>query len=273
MIFNRKNLRIHRDRAALCVKEHQLFHATAQDIIERLDIIEIKATNILDVGCRTGILSKLLKNKYAEANIISTDISSEMLKYCDNQYKLQLDEENINLLNMSQFGINSFDLITFSLGLHWINDVVNFLKQIYDLLSPNGIFIMNFVGGKSLKMLRSRFTNIEEQCQFSHPPHISPFIHFDHVTPLLQQVRFYDIIVDYEEIKLEYKNIMSLIMEVKNIGESNILVGNTNYSITKKMLSILKNDHNEFVDNFDLISCIVSKNKNSIKLRSGSLDF
>jgi ubiquinone/menaquinone biosynthesis C-methylase UbiE len=202
-----------------------------------------------------------------------------MLEYFEYDYKLQMDEENIHLIYdlITEFNAKDhnhpvepkkgFDLIVFSFGLHWINDVPNFLIKIKDLLNPEGIFIANFVGSNSLKSLRSQLIGVETQFSYPHSPHISPFIHFNHITPLLQQSGFKEIIVDYEDIELEYKSPFALMKEIQNIGESNSLIKTANYSISRAMLASLRNAPAPFYDKINLISFIASRNKNSLRLK------
>jgi SAM-dependent methyltransferase len=262
LIFDREKVRIHRDLTAANRNQNfKFFEAASLDIIDRLNCIDKEYIAILDVGCRSGILTKLLKNTYNNAEIISTDISAAMLATFEHLYKYQVDEENLSPLYTELNLVNNFDLIIFSMGLHWINDIPGFLKQIYSMLKPDGIFIANFIGGESLKNLRNKLIETEVKAKRPHAPHISPFIHFDHVTPLLQQAGFNEIIVDYEIIEFEQK-----------MGESNALLKTSNYSLSKDMLTYLSDDSQVFKDKVNLVSFIVYKNKNTIKLKTNYLD-
>lgn len=242
------------------IAECSFFKYAAFDIIERLNIIDKEFPDILDLECRTGILTKLLVQNYNYAIIVAASASNVMLQSFDHTPKLLVDEENL------PFKSASFDLITFSLGLHWINDVQNFLLQIKRILKPNGLFIGNFIGGNSLKELRMKFIEAEIALSRPHFQHVSPFIHFDHVTPLLGQAGFTEIIVDYENIQLSYKSPLDFIRELKNIGESGALLKNSHNIISKQMLSILSNDTNTFTEQINIISFIASPSKNSIKI-------
>ena len=280
-------MQLHRDKATTTVNNCSFLKYVSEDLIHRLSYLEQSFDTILDIGCRTGYLTSLLKQQYNQAQIVATDLSLTMLEYFDHPYKLQIDEENIDLLydlipkyndspqkpasdesnqNIARFE-QGFDLIIFSFGMHWINDVPNFLIKIKDLLKPEGIFIANLAGGNSLKNLRSQIVEVEAKLNQIHSPHISPFIHFDHITPLFQQAGFKEIIVDYENIDLEYQNPYALMKMIKNIGESNSMAKSANYSISQKMLASLKNAPSPFYDKISLISFLASKNKKSIKLK------
>lgn len=216
----------------------------------------------MDLGCRAGILTRTLTANYLNATITATDISEKMLQSFEHPTKLLFDEEEIGRL-----GLIDIDLITFSQGLHWINDVPSFLGNIKNILKPNGLFIVNFVGGNSLKKLRTRLIEAEIASNFMHSPHISPFIHFDHVSPLLTQAGFSEIVIDYENIEIEFNSPLELMREIKNIGESNALDNTNNYAISKQMLDILSKNNGKFCDQIQLISFIAAPLKNSIKLK------
>jgi SAM-dependent methyltransferase len=162
-----------------------------------------------------------------------------------------------------------FDLIIFPLGFHWIADVQEFLIRIKSSLKNDGIFICNFPGGGSLRNLRRRLIELEAANNISHTAHISPFIQFEHITPLLQQTGFIENIIDMETLELEHDSPLSLMKALKNHGEENILNPGATYSITKKMHASLKNTTEEpFSDLINFITFITSPKKNSIKLKS-----
>ncbi|WP_269208633.1 MULTISPECIES: methyltransferase domain-containing protein [spotted fever group] len=233
----------------------------ANDIISRLGMIDKDFSDILEISAKCGYLTSLLKNAYRSADITVTDMSPLLLDSFEHNHKLLIDDEDLALPK------DSFDLIIYSLGLHWINDVQRFLSNIRIFLKSDGIFIGNFVGGNSLKNLRKSLIDAEIASDFKHSPHIAPFIHFAHVPILFSQARFAEVIVDYENIELKFDNPLALMREIKNIGEANSLNASHNYAISKKMFSLLQNYKNGFEDNIHLISFIASPNKNSIRLK------
>ncbi|WPY00411.1 BioC superfamily methyltransferase domain-containing protein [Candidatus Trichorickettsia mobilis] len=257
ILFNRQKLRNNRNKAANTINNCPLAKYAADNIVENLQMLDRNFVNILDIGCRNGYLSLALLNKYNNATLIATDISAEMIDKVECTIKLLADEEEL------EFVENNFDLITFSLGLHWINNVPRFLNNIHNWLTTDGIFIANFIGGKSFKNLRRCLIEIETATNYFHSQHIPPFINFDHMVPLLQQANFQDIIVDVEEIDLEYDSAFALMKALKMAGESNIMMNMPNYSISKKMLTILKTEKT-FNDQINMINFIVSKTRGVI---------
>jgi NADH dehydrogenase [ubiquinone] 1 alpha subcomplex assembly factor 5 len=199
----------------------------------------------------------------------------ERLEPIDKTYKevlvLGFSNYYMNYVHPDQLGSideKSADLIFFPFGLHWLDEVQKFLLEIKTILKQDGIFICNFPGAGSLSFLRKALFLAEESANSSHFPHISPFIKFDDVTPLMQQAGFIENIISCETIELEYDNPILFMKALKSFGESNAIYNRTNYSITKSMYQFLNNYTNRpFYDQINLISLISSPTKNSIKLK------
>ncbi|RYE05786.1 MAG: methyltransferase domain-containing protein [Rickettsiaceae bacterium] len=271
MIFDRKKVMQHRNRASSNFSQAKFFAAIAKDVMNRIEPLDKNYLTVLDINCRNGHFVRLFKKKYPMAKILATDISSNMLASFEHQYKWQIDEEFI-LTELTKHSLsikeNYFDLINFSLGFHWINDVEKFLAQIYQLLKHDGIFIANFVGGNSLKKLRTKFINIESILNIPHSPHVSPFISFQDIPFLLQKAGFGDIIVDQDSTNLTYPSCYEFIKTIKGLGESNKLLNHTSHSLTKEMFSMLSICSEEFTDTINIINLIAGKAKNTIKMKA-----
>ena len=245
VIFDYEKVRFNHERAVDNIKKSIFLQEAAQDIIDRLKILDKNFSNILDIECRDFGLSNLLVQAYKPA-IIEVISAFEV-------------EESV-------FSAGKFDLVTFSLGLHWINDVQKFLSNIKRILKPDGIFIGNFVGGDSLKNIRKKFIEAEIEGKKPHFQHVSPFIHFDHVTPLFQHAGFVEVIIDYENIQLTFDSPLDFIRVLKNIGESGATNNQICRYIPKDVYAFLQSSAGDFVEHINVISFIASPNKNSIKL-------
>ena len=95
---------------------------------------------ILDAGCGTGGLLKLLKSYRA----YGLDFSPEAIKFCRQR---KLDNVVLGSINKTPFESGSFDLITsldvlYHLG---VDDDLEALRELYRLLNKGGILILNLV--------------------------------------------------------------------------------------------------------------------------------
>ncbi len=244
-MFNTRTIERNREKSRKNLHKSPFHKFICEDLLDRLEPIDCRFNNILLINpILEDVFAKTLNKKYPD-------------------HKLTIIESTQQI----EFVKQKFDLVFFSFGLHWVSNVQSFLKHICEILEPNGIFICNFPGGGTLSNLRRKLVELESQTSGLHVPHISPFIQFEHMTPLLGQAGFTENIIDMESLELEYKDPLSLMKAVKAAGESNSLKDGISYSITKKMYRELKITHDKpFTDYITLISFISSKTKRSIKL-------
>lgn len=96
---------------------------------------------ILDLGCGTGNLTRLVKDYYPESELIAVDISQECIDICKqrtNQLNIQYLKQDFRELN---FRVGSIDLVISSIAIHHLEDEekARFFKKIFKWQSDNGI--------------------------------------------------------------------------------------------------------------------------------------
>ena len=99
---------------------------------------------ILDIGCGTGTLAKILKEKFPNAKITCLDFSSNMLKVAKSKLTEYRDDINFLMGDFSKFDLkNKYDVVVSSFALHHIpsdEQKISMYKKIYESLNFNGIF-------------------------------------------------------------------------------------------------------------------------------------
>lgn len=244
-MFDLKKLEYNRKKSKKIIESSKFYQFVNNDIIDRLEPIKHTFNDILIIEPAIEvIITRRLIQMLGEFNIQSV--------------------QNLN----HKLPTNKFDLIIFPLGFHSINDVQNFLQKIALILKDDGIFICSFPGDSSLRNLRRKLIDLEILYNLKNTIHISPFIKFEHVTPLLQQSGFIEHIIDMEKIELEHNSPLDLMKAIKKHGESNILTLGARYSITKKMYFSLQDITNKpFIDYINLITFVASTQKRNIQLK------
>lgn len=113
--------------------------ALQNDVAKKLaELLPDKAQKILEIGCGTGIFTRYLVEKYPKSEIISSDISTEMLSITKKKYpKITTVELDANAPKINE----KFDLIVSSMTLHWLEDLEKSLKTISSFLSNDGELI------------------------------------------------------------------------------------------------------------------------------------
>lgn len=250
-IFDRNRLRLHRDRAAKTIERHSfLIELSSEDILERLMSMDIITDSILEIGARTGGLTRKLMTTYPSGNIIATDISEAMLKLNPAKNKMLLDEEEIAL------EAGRFDIIVSALNIHNINDIKKFFGSIARPLKPNGVFVASMFGAGSLANLRSFLLKVEIDTGSGHSPHISPFATANDIYRLLQLAGFEFIITDTHKVEVEYDNPIACMHELRNMGESSTLTRGTR-PLTKAILQQAQSG--AFIDYAEIITLTASR--------------
>lgn len=109
---------------------------------------------ILELGCGTGMLTRLLRARWPEAELIASDLSPDMVAHAAaNPYLsatfLTLDGEQL------PFQDSWFDLIVANLAFQWFDDLPSAIARIVPLLRPGGSLLFSTMGAESFAQWRT----------------------------------------------------------------------------------------------------------------------
>ena len=119
----------------------------------------------------------------------------------------------------------SADLIVSILGLHWIDDLPGALAQIRRALRPDGLFLGALFGAGTLKELRGVLTEAELQVRGGAQARVSPFADGYDAAALMQRAGFALPVTDVDRVTVRYRDLFSLIRDLRAMGETNALAG------------------------------------------------
>ena len=257
-IFNRKLLRMHRDRAASKIKDSDfLIQHSLNDIVERAHIYRPEFDRVLNIGSRVFDLKQYAKHKLKISQLINTDLSLKML-HSLNGNRVQADEEFLPFLD------HSFDLVVSALNLHWVNDLPGTLIQIHRTLKKDGLFIASFIGENSLREVKEVFIKSESDLNKNINFHVSPTIATNSLASLMQRAKFQDVVADQHTLKVFYDHPKKILSDLQNMGESNCMNhGKIRYmrkdvleKFYKNYFDMFPNGEGGVICRFDIITCM-----------------
>ena len=214
-VFNRRAVRLHRDRAANRIEEHDfLFREVAERLADRLDDVTRRFPLALDLGSRGGILARVLHGRGGVRTLVQCDLSPDMAMRAAG-LSLAADEEAL------PFAEGSFDLVASCLALHWVNDLPGALLQVRRALKPDGLFLAAVLGGATLRELRHALVEAEIAEEGGVSPRLSPLADVRDLGGLLQRAGFALAVVDVDTITVSYPDPWALMADLRGMGESN----------------------------------------------------
>lgn len=219
-LFDRKNVRNHRSRAARIdwAKHGFLFEEVSDRVAERLLDISRSFDVALDLGCHGGAFGQQLRNLQKVGTLISADLDGSLMGQNANGLQVMADEEFL------PFAPLSFDLIGSILSLHWTNDLPGALVQLFRCLKPDGLFVGAMFGVESLQELKWCLMQAESEIRGGVSPRVSPFTEVRDAGALLQRAGFALPVTDVDMITLKYSSAFDLMKELRGMGEGNALV-------------------------------------------------
>jgi SAM-dependent methyltransferase len=214
-IFDRRAVRLHRDRAAGTVAAvNEVLLDVADRLLDRLDDTTHVFTSALDVGGR-GVVAPMLRARGIAC--VSMDLSPRMAAL-NGAPCLAADEEAL------PFAPHSFDLIVANMSLHWVNDLPGALFQLRRALRPDGLFLASLPALGTLAGLRSALASSEAALTGGASPRVSPFPDLRDCASLLQRAGFALPVADGEDVRLLYADPLALLRDLRAAGETNALV-------------------------------------------------
>jgi SAM-dependent methyltransferase len=118
-----------------------------------------------------------------------------------------------------------FDLIVSLFGLHWANDLPGELVRMRRWLKPDGLLMAALPGEGSLSQLREAIMIAETGLTSGAAMRIDPVVGLRQAAQLLQQGGFAMPVTDLETLALSYKDVHSLVRELRAMGATTAMAG------------------------------------------------
>ncbi len=169
--------------------------------------------NILDIGCGTGIYTKLLRDKFPRAKIEALDCSSRMIKIAKQKFKG--DKINFIMADAQEIPRNQkFDLITSNAAFQWFSNLGETLLDYKKILEEKGCILFSIFGPKTFCELKKSLDQMNFGSNFITS---SIFCEKAEITYFLKN-NFIKSYVKEEILKEESDNLGDFLKKIKYTG-------------------------------------------------------
>jgi len=189
-------------------------------LVERLDFIRLQPRRILDLGAGTGVFTRVLGRRYRKADVIALDIASSMLQHVRARSGWWRRPRCVcGDAEALPFADASFDFIFSNLMLQWCPDLPATLQELRRVLAPGGLLMFTTLGPDTLSELRASWSAVDGYT------HVNPFIDMHDVGDALLQARWAEPVMDAERLTVTYRDLATLMLDLKHIGAHNVTRG------------------------------------------------
>jgi malonyl-CoA O-methyltransferase len=199
---------------------------TADELLERLDLVKIKPRRIVDLGVGTGRNLNLLAQRYPDAQLIAVDIASGMLQQARQTYRQQQGLKRWLPTNNKPYYLagdaeklpladNSVDFIFANLALQWCDPRASF-AEIQRVLTPEGLVMFTTLGPDTLHELRTSWAQVDDY------PHVNMFYDMHDVGEAMTEAALTGMVLDTDHYVLTYDTAMALMKDLKILGARNV---------------------------------------------------
>lgn len=205
---------------------------------ERLGIIKLQPSAILDAGCGTGEALGELRTRFSDAQLFGIDFAPAMARAAAARSRSPADARSYlaRLLGhraaahraarivcadivAQPFANASFDLLWSNLVLHWVDDLPTAFAEFHRVLRVGGLLSFTTLGPDTLRELRVAFAGVDAHT------HVHRFFDMHDLGDMLVEAGFADPVMDMEMLTLTYSGAPALMRELKALGTHNAARG------------------------------------------------
>ncbi len=169
----------------------------AQNLID--DLPDCECPDILEIGCGTGVLTRLLVEKYPNAKFHITDISKDMIDCARDKVNGTADIEWDVMDGEAPLLDRKYDLIVANMAVQWFEDIEGGINALRALLKPNGQIFYTLPSSENFKEWRLVLSELDLPVG---------------LLPIPSSLEIYK----EEEIKEDYGTTLGFLRSMKNIG-------------------------------------------------------
>jgi len=190
---------------------------------ERFDYLKLEPARVLDLGCGTGQMLALMKQRYRNATLVGMDLAEAMLCQQQTGFLSRLFSRSSTQhlcadMHALPFVAGCFDVVVSNLALQWSVTPDHVFLGVQRALARGGVFMFSTLGPDSLIELRQAWREVDPA------PHVHAFVDMHDLGDALVRAGFADPVMDVERLTLTYANLRDLLRDIKGVGAGNALI-------------------------------------------------
>ncbi len=222
-LFDSFSLRRNRQRAAASYEKFAfLKDEAAMRLADRVDLMRCNFNLCLDLGAHDCRLWNHLARLNKIKTMLHSDPSSNFAR--DSPWPFVVHD-----FATLPFAEGKFDAVFSCLNLHWVDDLPGLIVQIRNLLRPNGLCLINLLGGNTLNELRASMIAAEQDIVGGFTPRCAPMADIRDVGGLLARAGLALPVADSDRLTVNYPDMFKLMADLRGMGEQNALISRQRY--------------------------------------------
>jgi malonyl-CoA O-methyltransferase len=209
------------DRASSEYEKAAVLQARVGDeLLQRLVFFKLSPVVVVDLGAGTGRITGELKRRYRRAQVVALDIAPGMLREARKHMSFFRRFERVCAdVRRLPFGDATVDVAASNLMLQWCGELDSAFREVRRVLKPDGLFAFTTFGPDTLRELRAAWAAVDGYS------HVNTFMDMHDIGDALVRAGLTEPVLDVERVTLTYKDVLSLMRDLKVIGAHNVTAG------------------------------------------------
>lgn len=221
--------------------EDSIEEEIARRLLEHLDPVRIEPEKVLDLGAGTGTTQRALAKRYPDARVTAVDFAVAMLERARRDAGGSARLQFV-CADMEALGIRGqcFNLVHSNLALLWCANLESVLSECRRVLEPGGLLALSSLGPDTLSELRNAWRIADEHA------HVQQFVDMHDLGDALHTAGFTDIVVDAERLRIEYRELDRLLIDLRNWGVGQVHGERRRTLLGRKRLDRMRNEYETY---------------------------
>ena len=203
--------------------------------VDAMGLLQGNYSTLLDIGCGTGRVSKLLAAHCDE--LIAMDLAEGMLSYAAQKYTKVDDNTNITWLMADAeylpLSNNSMQAVFSSMALQWCQNIEQVFQEVHRVLKPKGQAVLAILCDGSMQELQQSWQTID-----SHR-HVNQFYSQEKLQSAARQAGF-AVTSQEQSYQSWHHNVRDLLGSIKAIGANVVTETGNHAPVSRQMLHDLQ---------------------------------